>query len=150
MTEFRMTVVTEAGPDFYRGSQPGKSDLRALMGRGIRRVIDLRAATEPHGYDEAQLAHELGLECFSLPVRDEADLTREKVRALDSLLGAPPERPTLIHCASSNRVGALLALRAGWLQDRSREDALRVGRQAGLRGLESAVESVLTASGGST
>jgi hypothetical protein len=50
---------------------------------------------------------------------------------------------TLVHCGSSNRVGALLALRAAWLKGATLEAALAAGRSAGLTGLESAVRSAI-------
>ncbi|SVC09755.1 uncharacterized protein METZ01_LOCUS262609, partial [marine metagenome] len=48
------------------------------------------------------------------------------------------------YCASGNRVGGLLALKAYWLDGVEPDDALEIGRQAGLTGLESAVQELLS------
>ncbi len=48
------------------------------------------------------------------------------------------EGPVLLHCRTGNRVGALLALRAS-MQGASDEEALEIGRKAGLGSLETAV-----------
>ena len=50
--------------------------------------------------------------------------------------------PVLIHCASSNRVGALLALRES-LRGASDEEALEFGKQAGMTRLEPLVKERL-------
>ena len=52
----------------------------------------------------------------------------------------------LLHCASGNRVGALLALMAYHEEGVSRRQALDVGRAAGLGALESEVDQRLRAS----
>jgi hypothetical protein len=49
----------------------------------------------------------------------------------------------MVHCASGNRVGALLALRANRLEGASPEDALELGLDAGLTRLEPAVREAL-------
>src|SRR3546814_1034559 len=66
------------------------------------------------------------------------DLTRENVLAFDALL-RDAERPVLVHCASGNRVGAMAALRAAWVEGRSAEEAIAMGRDWGLKGLEEEV-----------
>src|SRR5690606_38327465 len=53
------------------------------------------------------------------------------------------EGPALVHCASGNRVGALAALRAAWLQGADEEAAIAEGRRWGLRSLETEVRSSL-------
>ena len=65
----------------------------------------------------------------------------ENARALDELLAGFDE-PVLLHCGSSNRVGALLALRAS-LAGADDEEALRIGLKAGLSSLEPAVREAL-------
>jgi len=51
--------------------------------------------------------------------------------------------PVLVHCMSGNRVGALFALRAFWLQGMSAVEALAVGRRYGLTKLEPLVVQIL-------
>jgi protein tyrosine phosphatase (PTP) superfamily phosphohydrolase (DUF442 family) len=72
-----------------------------------------------------------------------ADLTAEKAQELAAALEG--DGPALVHCASSNRVGALLALRAFYVAGASPSDALETGRRAGLSGLEEDVKQRLAA-----
>ncbi|HEX4871280.1 MAG TPA: sulfur transferase domain-containing protein [Nevskiaceae bacterium] len=123
----------------------GKLEARALpavKAAGIQRVIDLLPEAE-HDYDEASMVAAVGLAYENLPVAGAAGLNPETVRRFDALLQAGGETPTLIHCASANRVGALLALRAAWHQGASPEAALDLGRRAGLTKLEPLVQQLL-------
>jgi len=72
-------------------------------------------------------------------------LTRENVMALARALDDAGSNNTVLYCGSSNRVGGLLALKAYWLEGAEPEEALEVGRNAGLAGLESAVTELLSA-----
>jgi protein tyrosine phosphatase (PTP) superfamily phosphohydrolase (DUF442 family) len=70
-------------------------------------------------------------------------LTRENVEALDRLLDESADDGTVLYCASSNRVGALLALRAYWLDGAEADQALELGRQAGMTSLEARVGELM-------
>lgn len=131
----------EAG--YVSGGQPNPDQLAAAAQAGIKRVINLRPPSEDAGYDEAAAAAKLGLEYEVLAIANAQDLNLDKVRQLDALLAAEPQKSTLIHCASGNRVGALMALRAAWLQDKSIEEAIEVGRRWGLTKMEAAVRQIL-------
>lgn len=48
-------------------------------------------------------------------------------------------RPALVYCASGNRVGATAALRAVWVEGLPAEEAIAIGRDWGLKGLEDEV-----------
>jgi protein tyrosine phosphatase (PTP) superfamily phosphohydrolase (DUF442 family) len=79
-----------------------------------------------------------------IPVAGAADLTRINVELLDTALRvAEPAGRVLLHCVSGNRVGALLALRENWLYGASPEDALALGRAAGLTSLEPETRKLL-------
>ena len=71
-------------------------------------------------------------------------LTRENVMVLSEILEEASSENTVLYCASSNRVGGLLALKAYWLDGVEPDAALEIGRQAGLTGLESAVQELLS------
>ena len=79
-----------------------------------------------------------GLRYSNLPLRGAADLTRENVAAFDALL-RDSSRPVLVHCASGNRVGAMAALRAAWVDGKPADEAIAIGRTWGLKGLEGEV-----------
>lgn len=122
-------------------------DIPRLREAGIREVIDLTPDAETPDFDESAAVRAAGLRYSNLPLRGAVDLTRENVLAFDALLRAS-KRPLLVHCASSNRVGAMAALRAAWVDGRNVEDAIRIGKAWGLKCLESEVRRKLD--GGST
>ncbi|OAG68544.1 fused DSP-PTPase phosphatase/NAD kinase-like protein [Xanthomonas floridensis] len=123
--------------------QPTHAQLRAAAARGITTVIDLRAPDEPRGYDETTAAEALGLRYVRLPIRNADALTPEAVRALQRILRQQTGGPVLLHCASGNRAGALLALLAA-REGASTEQALQLGREAGMQpSLEPAVHRQL-------
>ena len=114
----------------------------ALSADGFRVYVDLR--TEEEGLDAARAAAEAaGLTYVSIPVGDEADLDLAAVRSLDAVLDDPERGPTVVACASGNRSGALLALRAFWLEGASGEEALELGKRAGLTRFEPQVRTLL-------
>jgi uncharacterized protein (TIGR01244 family) len=112
-----------------------REDIGRLKEAGIEYVIDLTPDDETPDFDEASAVRSADIDYSNLPVRGAADLTRENVIAFDRLLRSA-ERPVLVHCASGNRVGAMAALRAAWVEGRSEEDAIAIGKSWGLKGLE--------------
>jgi uncharacterized protein (TIGR01244 family) len=107
-----MTAPTRFAEDHYASGQPTVAHLAELAREGVRTVINLRTPDEPMEYDEAAEATRLGgLQYIALPIAGAADLDRERVRQFGLLLDAARrEGGVLIHCASSNRVGAMVAL----------------------------------------
>lgn len=114
------------------------ADIGGLREAGIRHVIDLTPDEETPGFDEAAAVRAAGLGYSNLPLAGAPDLTRENVLAFDALL-RDAERPVLVHCASGNRVGAMAALRAAWVEGLPAEEAIAIGREWGLKGLEEEV-----------
>ena len=138
-----MRFGTRLNDRLSTAGQPSEEQFVNLPLEGFQRVIDVRPVAEDHGFDEPAKASSAGLEYLVLPIATEADLTLDNVRTFDQWLAHPLQPKTLVHCASSNRVGALLALRAGWLQGSSAQAALDIGRAAGLKSLEPAVGAAL-------
>ncbi|HAW93509.1 MULTISPECIES: beta-lactamase hydrolase domain-containing protein [unclassified Arsukibacterium] len=123
------------------GGQPSQADLKQLKEAGISKVINLRGPDEPISFDEQAAAEALGLTYISLPVAGAGDVTVEKARALYQHLQSDDK--ILIHCASGNRVGALLAIGAHDINGKPITESLEFGRAAGLSSLEPTVRSVL-------
>ena len=84
-----------------------------------------------------------GLAYHALPIASGDDLDRVRVAHFAELLQTHAGQPLLIHCASANRVGALVALHAAWHQGMAAEEAIALGRRAGLLGLEPCVRELL-------
>lgn len=123
--------------------QPSAADFEALAKAGLKHVINLRPPSEDAGFDETALAARLGLSYHVVPVAGPGDINDQRMRELDAALAATGGACTLVHCASSNRVGALLALRAARLHGKSTDEALDLGRAAGLTKMEPLVQQLL-------
>ena len=92
---------------------------------------------------EAEHLHAIALSYRELPITGDADLTLANAQKLDDLLAASGEDSTLLHCASGNRVGALMSLRAAWIHKKPSAEALRIGRDYGMTSMEPAVQKLL-------
>lgn len=135
-----MTAPTLFAEDHYASGQPTPAHLAELAREGVRTVINLRTPDEPMEYDEAAKVAQLGLHYVALPIAGAADLDRERVRQFGLVLDVARRKGgVLIHCASSNRVGAMVALDEALNRDQPLEAALARGRAAGLASLEPAV-----------
>ncbi len=112
--------------------QPTAEQLGALAEAGFRSVIDMRTAAEDRGFDEAAESARLGLAYRSIPIGRElaSEQLSEVFDALDQA-----ERPLLVHCASSNRVGALYY---AYLVERGGVDMAVASQRATAAGLRSA------------
>ena len=112
--------------------QPTAAQIDRLVRGGVRTIVDLRAASEPRGFDEPATIAAAGGVYHPVPVAGGA-IGGHEFGALRALLRDAAARPMLVHCASANRVGAALI---PWLvldQGLSRDDALRVAHGVGLR-----------------
>jgi uncharacterized protein (TIGR01244 family) len=126
------------------GGRPSQDHLQQAQARGVRTVVNLCPHSEPCGYDEPALVHSLGMHYVNIPIAGPADLTTENAQRLASALAeAGPGHPVLVHCASGNRVGALFAVKARRIDGLGVEEALAVGRSAGLKAMEPAVRQLL-------
>lgn len=121
------------------------SDMTLLKSAGIREVIDLSVDSETPDFDEAAAMHAAGIKYHNLPIHGSSDLTLANVVLFDQLLAHAGDASTLVHCASSNRVGAMIALRAALIQGKPADAALAEGRRWGLKSLEAAVREQLDA-----
>jgi uncharacterized protein (TIGR01244 family) len=131
---FGIANATFPEPGVMAAGQPTGEQLQLLAEEGYHTVIDLRPAEEPHGFDEVEAARQNGLTYVNIPVTpdtlDQATIDRfvEAMRAA--------KRPVLLHCSSSNRVGALYY---AWLvleKGLKAEEALSRSKAAGLRSPE--------------
>lgn len=128
-------------PQLYTAGQPSAAQLQQAAAAGITTVIDLRQPDEDRGFDQTLATERLGLRYVRIPVAGADGVTDANARALHAAL-AQSQGPVLVHCASGNRVGALLAL----LQARDGapvEQALQFGRSAGMTSLEAPTRALL-------
>lgn len=123
------------------GGQPEAAAWTHLAADGVTTVINLRPADEMSGRDEAAEVAAAGMSYRQIPVAGAAGVTAEHAAALWSAIAQSPGK-VLVHCASGNRVGALLALGAaqGGMDP---QQALQFGKDAGLAGAEPRVREML-------
>ena len=129
-------------PGMAVAGQPTPEALRALGEMGFRTVVNLRSEKEGPA-DEQALVEALGLRYVSIPVTVDS-FSLGDVLALEKILDDPAASPVLVHCASSNRVGAAWAVIQA-RKGKSLEEAEAAGRAAGLQSpqMEAAVRRVL-------
>jgi uncharacterized protein (TIGR01244 family) len=126
------------------GGQPTREQIESAAEAGFRTVINLRGGAE-RGFEwEPELVRELGMTYEHLPVTGKDSLTREHVEQIDAVLNAALEEgPVLLHCASGNRIGTVLALRAAWIEGVDPEEALTYGRDSGMTRAEGLARELL-------
>lgn len=143
-----VAVATTSGVALLRpreglvvAGQPATGDWAALAASGIRTVINLRPQAELQGRDERAEVAAAGMRYVELPVSGPADITSENAEALSRLL-AQADGPVLVHCASGNRVGGLLAV-AMAQSGMPVSAALDFGRSAGMKSIEGRTREVI-------
>jgi protein tyrosine phosphatase (PTP) superfamily phosphohydrolase (DUF442 family) len=129
-------------PGVLTGGAPASAEgFVALAAAGYQTYVDLRTAAEAGTAEETATA--AGLTYVRIPVGGEGDLDLTAARALDAVLDAPGRGPVVVACASGNRAGALLAVRAFWLEGLPAVEALELGRRGGVSGMEPVVRTLL-------
>lgn len=124
------------------GGQPATSAWRDLRASGVTRVINLRPASELADRDEGAEVRANGIDYVAIDVAGPGDLSSGNARRLwQSLQGN--DGTVLVHCASGNRAGALLALAAAQVGGMSPQAALEFGKASGLTKLEPVVRERL-------
>ena len=117
-------------PFIGTGGQLADGAMAELKGMGFKTVVSLLNPRE--GLEaEREAAHEAGLNFYSISVSSKAP-TEEQVREFAGIVSATGNYPILVHCASSNRVGAMWALYRHQMGVPA-EIALEEGKAAGLK-----------------
>lgn len=117
-------------PFLGTGGELGNGAMEELRGMGFTTVVSLLNPEE--GLEaEREAAHDAGLNFFSISVAGEAP-SEEQVRAFARIVSTTDNYPVLVHCASSNRVGAMWALYRHHMGVPA-EIALEEARAAGLK-----------------
>jgi protein tyrosine phosphatase (PTP) superfamily phosphohydrolase (DUF442 family) len=101
-------------PRLIVGAQPAATDIPAITGAGVTRVLNLRTPEEMAalGYDEAALFQAAGLAYAQSPVGGAAGFSGDVVDAYERERQAANGGTVLLHCASGARAGAV---HAAWL-----------------------------------
>jgi len=131
---FGIDRASQPEPGLIAAGQPTAEQLKEAAKAGYKTVLDLRPPAEARGFDEPQAAKEAGLEYVNIPVTADTLDGATLDRFFEEMKKA--ERPVLVHCASSNRVGALYYAYLVQEKGMAKEEALAKAREAGLRSPE--------------
>lgn len=126
----------------YFGGQPDTAAFGRLANEaGIQTVINFRRPQELEklDFDEPALLETLELHYVNIPIMPDTFSKEDMDRLVEVL--ATTKGPVLLHCSSSNRAGGVWATYLVRHRGFDLEEALRLGRAAGLRS-DSMVEAV--------
>jgi len=126
------------------GGRPRPQHLHQARSGGVKLIVSLCALSEYCDYDEGKLAESLGMRYLNIPIAGPPDLTPANARKLADALHQVEGSPALVYCAGGNRVGALFALKAHFVDGLAPGASLAAGRSAGLTTLEPTVRYILT------
>lgn len=91
--------------------QPTLDQLRVMAEAGVKHVINLRPPAEDVGFDEQEEVEALGMTYNNIPVSvGEGGINRENALSLQALLSEFEGDGVIVHCATGNRVGALISV----------------------------------------
>ena len=125
-------------PGLAVAGKPSPEALAKLKEQGFKTVVDLRMEAEGTAEEKA-IVEGQGLRYVWVPMTA-ASFKLEDALEVKRVLEDPAAGPVLLHCASSNRVGGVLAVieaKAG----KPVEQAIEEGRKAGLKS-DAMVEAV--------
>ncbi len=140
--KFDMINATSPDNNLLTGGQPSLADLKLLAKEGTKVIINLRTKGEFKKFDEKQEVENLSMKYILIEIDGSDGITLENAKLLDAALNNLKE-PALVHCASSNRVGGLLAYRAFKFHNASAEEAILFGRSAGMKSTVKKVKKLL-------
>lgn len=136
-------ALMEPLPGLYTAAQPAATDWAAIRARGIETVINLRAPEETPGRDEAAEVRAAGMHYLDIPVAPADGINADNARRLHAALAPNHGGGVLVHCASGNRAGALLALEQADFDGLTSQAALDLGRRAGVTKMEPVLKRAL-------
>jgi protein tyrosine phosphatase (PTP) superfamily phosphohydrolase (DUF442 family) len=109
---------------------------------GIQHVVNLRPSSE-QDWNEGEVVEALGMSYHQIDVAGADDLSVANAQKLGTLINSFGSEPYFVHCASGNRVGALISINEAIANGKNVEEAVEIGKQWGLTMLEPKVRSVL-------
>lgn len=116
---------------FWFTGQPSKDDFAEAAKRGMKTVVNFRTKGEIE-WDEGPVVEKLGMKYVHLPFRKIEDLTDEFFAKARAAIQAA-EKPAMLQCGSSNRVGAIWFTSLVLDQGMDEAAAIAEAKKAGLR-----------------
>jgi len=138
-----INYLNNPSANMLSSGQPTEQQLKSLSKLGVMHVINLRPKQEQQ-WDEGAYVKALGLQYYNIPVKGANGITLSNAMQLAEKLKEIGDAPVLVHCSSSNRVGALIALNA-FHQGEGIEQAIAQGKAWGLTRLEALTRAKILA-----
>ena len=137
----------EALPTLWDGEKDPKESLETKSQKVagfadnlIQGSLKKAACSKHDDTQEASILKQTGVEYHNIAIDGAKGLSMANIEALDKVLNnIDQDKNVLMHCASGNRVGAMMALRANWLQGANKDEALAIGEKYGLTSLKTTV-----------
>lgn len=121
-------------PDIATAGQPSDDALAAVQKAGFKAVLNLR--TEQEGsLEEKPKVEALGMKYYNIPIGHDG-FSPAILEEFRKILADNDNRPLLIHCASSNRVGGLWFVHQVLDNGEDEAEALTEARKAGMKSIE--------------
>jgi protein tyrosine phosphatase (PTP) superfamily phosphohydrolase (DUF442 family) len=134
--------LVQSADNAFSGGQASQVDLSIMKDGGIQHVVNLRPSSE-QDWNEGEAVEALGMSYHQIDVAGADDLSLANAQKLGALINGFGSEPYFVHCASGNRVGALIAINEVIANGKDIEEAIEIGKQWGLTMLEPKVRSVL-------
>lgn len=96
--------------NIFSSGQPTQEQLAVMAASGVRHVVNLRTEGEEVDFDEQQAVESLGMTYYSVPVAGASGINGTNAGSVLGILARTAGEPVLIHCATGNRVGGLMAV----------------------------------------
>lgn len=111
--------------------QPTADQLRVMANAGVKHVINLRSPGEDAGFNEQATVESLGMTYHNIPVSvADGGLNATNASSLQSLLAELGDG-VVVHCATGNRVGALISI-SEYAESNNLDSAISEGARWGM------------------
>lgn len=145
IVETQVDNLSQPAANRFSSAQPSQEQLAALAAAGVKHIVSLRPASELD-WDERAVVESLGMKFHNVPVSVPDGISQDNAEAFSQVLADIGDDAALLHCASGNRVGAMMALKHGH-DTGDVETAVTIGKAWGMNmpGLENMVRNKLMA-----
>lgn len=124
--------TSKFGERVYFAGQPRPEDFAAYAAKGVKLVLNLRTKEEDR-IEEAKVAKDAGLEYVNVGFGHGKELTADELNKILQTIDKAEDKPLLIHCASSNRVGYIWSIYRADRHGLSEDEAIAEGVAAGMK-----------------
>ena len=126
------------------GGQPTFDQIKQAAETGFKAVVDLRTGNElPDPEQEKAWVEGSGMRYIHISISVAEGFTPQNAKVFAEALSGSENYPLIVHCKSGERVGAMFALKAFHIDEKEIEEALLIGKMAGLTKLAPTVRKIL-------